>query len=74
MDADAADQRAMASCARTTIIVLAAATNKLLFISGFGVFSGFSGLSISNLSEIPHDHWVRRELLGLGHSLGRRNR
>ena len=35
---------------QATIIVVAATTNQLLFISGFSVFSGFSGPSISNPS------------------------
>jgi hypothetical protein len=35
---------------QTTIIVVAVATNQLLFISGFSVFSGFSGLAIPNPS------------------------
>src|SRR5689334_18380148 len=43
MGADTADQRAMESMRQTTIIIVAAATNKLLFISGFSAFSGFSG-------------------------------
>src|SRR5690242_12222153 len=37
----------------TTIMIVVAATNKLLFISGFSVFSGFSGLSIP---ELPLTH------------------
>ena len=63
MGADTADQRAMESMRQTTIIIVAAATNKLLFISGFSAFSGFSGLAISKpLRNSSRTNRVRREL------------
>src|SRR5689334_5228126 len=58
MNADAADQRAIESCVRPPSS-LSPPTKQLLFISGFSVFSGFSGLAISkSLSEIPENQSV----------------
>src|SRR5690348_13011665 len=56
---------------QTTIIVVAAATKKLLFISGFSVFSGFSGLSISKPSpKFRRANRVIRELSRIGRLTG----
>src|SRR5690242_6963866 len=71
MSADAADQRAMESCVRPPSSLSPPRQTKLLFISGFSVFSGFSGLSISNLPEISQEpNRVRRELLRSGRLAG----
>src|SRR5690348_4473297 len=59
---------------QTTIIVVAAATKKLLFISGFSVFSGFSGLSISKpLRNSSRTNWVLGNCWGSGRFAGRGN-